>query len=50
MGAVYDGPVGPPDRERMVGGGDTFDRPVPDPVLLAAVWPRAYPTNGVLGL
>ena len=38
-----------PDRERAVGGGDTFDLPVIDQVLLAVVWLRQYPTNEVLG-
>jgi hypothetical protein len=38
-----------PDRERAVGGGDTFDLPVIDHVLLAVIWLRQYPTNEVLG-
>lgn len=38
-----------PDRERAVGGGDTFDLSVPDQVLLTVVWLRQYPTNEVLG-
>jgi hypothetical protein len=38
-----------PGRERAVGGGDTFDLPVVDQVLLTVVWLRQYPTNEVLG-
>ena len=37
-----------PDRERALGGGDTFDLPVIDQVLLAVIWLRQYPTNEVL--
>jgi len=37
-----------PDRERAVGGGDTFDLPLIDHVLLAVIWLRQYPTNEVL--
>jgi hypothetical protein len=37
-----------PDRERALGGGDTFDLPVVDQVLLAVIWLRQYPTNEVL--
>src|SRR5262245_28222165 len=38
-----------PGRRRAVGGGDTFDLPVADQVLLAVIWLRQYPTNEVLG-
>jgi hypothetical protein len=38
-----------PDRERAVGGGDTFDLPTADQLLLTVVWLRQYPTNEVLG-
>src|SRR4051812_31119531 len=38
-----------PDRQRAVGGGDTFDLPVVDQVLLTVIWLRQYPTNEVLG-
>ena len=38
-----------PDRKRALGGGDTFDLPVIDQVLLAVIWLRQYPTNEVLG-
>ena len=38
-----------PDRQRAIGGGDTFDLPVADQVLLAVIWLRQYPTNEVLG-
>src|SRR5262245_50630510 len=38
-----------PGRRRAVGGGDTFDLPVADQVLLAVIWLRQYPTNEALG-
>jgi hypothetical protein len=38
-----------PGRERAVGGGDDFDLPIADQVLLTAVWLRQYPTNEALG-
>ena len=38
-----------PGRERAVGGGDDFDLPVADQVLLTVVWLRQYPTNEALG-
>ena len=37
------------DRERALGGGDTFDLSVVDQVLLAVIWRRQYPTTEVLG-
>src|SRR3954463_13223469 len=37
-----------PDRERALGGGDTFDLPLIDQVLLSVIWLRQYPTNEVL--
>lgn len=38
-----------PDRQRAIGGGDDFDLPVLDQVLLTIVWLRQYPTQEVLG-
>jgi hypothetical protein len=38
-----------PDRQRAVGGGDHFDLPTADRVLLTVIWLRQYPTNEVLG-
>lgn len=38
-----------PDRERAVGGGDDFDLPLADHVLMAVIWLRQYPTQEVLG-
>ena len=38
-----------PDRQRAVGGGDTFDLTATDHLLLTIVWLRQYPTNEVLG-
>jgi hypothetical protein len=38
-----------PGRQRAVGGGDTFDLPPIDQVLLTVVWLRQYPTQEVLG-
>jgi DDE superfamily endonuclease/Helix-turn-helix of DDE superfamily endonuclease len=38
-----------PDRQRAVGGGDTFDLTTADHLLLTVVWLRQYPTNEVLG-
>ena len=38
-----------PDRQRAVGGGDTFDLTTADHLLLAVIWLRQYPTNEVLG-
>jgi DDE superfamily endonuclease len=38
-----------PGRRRAVGGGDTFDLPTADQVLLTVVWLRQYPTNEALG-
>jgi hypothetical protein len=38
-----------PDRQRAVGGGDHFDLPTADQVLLTVIWLRQYPTNEVLG-
>src|SRR3954451_10610493 len=37
------------DRQRAVGGGDTFDLPFAGHVLLTVVWLRQYPTQEVLG-
>lgn len=39
-----------PDRERAIGGGDTFDLSTADQGLLTVIWLRQYPTNEVLGL
>ena len=39
-----------PDRQRAVGGGDTFDLTTADHLLLTVVWLRQYPTNEVLGV
>jgi hypothetical protein len=38
-----------PDRKRAVGGGDNFDLPTADQLLLTVVWLRQYPTNETLG-
>src|SRR5436305_10459158 len=38
-----------PDRKRAVGGGDDFDLPTADQLLLTVVWLRQYPTNEALG-
>ena len=38
-----------PDRCRAVGGGDDFDLPWADHLLMAVVWLRQYPTQEVLG-
>lgn len=38
-----------PDRQRAVGGGDTFDLTTADHLLLTVLWLRQYPTNEVLG-
>lgn len=38
-----------PDRQRAVGGGDTFDLTAADHLLLTVIWLRQYPTNEVLG-
>ena len=38
-----------PDRQRAVGGGDTFDLTTADHLLLTVIWLRQYPTNEVLG-
>lgn len=38
-----------PDRQRAVGGGDNFDLPWIDHVLVTIVWLRQYPTQEVLG-
>jgi hypothetical protein len=38
-----------PGRRRAVGGGDTFDLPTADQVLLTVIWLRQYPTNEALG-
>jgi hypothetical protein len=38
-----------PDRRRAFGGGDDFDLPPEDQVLLTVVWLRHYPTQEVLG-
>jgi hypothetical protein len=38
-----------PDRKRAIGGGDDFDLPTADQVLLTVIWLRQYPTNEVLG-
>jgi hypothetical protein len=38
-----------PGRRRAVGGGDDFDLPTADQVLLTVVWLRQYPTNEALG-
>lgn len=41
--------LGRPDRRRAIGGGDTFDLPVADQLLLTVVWLRHYPTQECLG-
>lgn len=38
-----------PDRRRAIGGGDDFDLPTADQVLLTVIWLRQYPTNEALG-
>jgi hypothetical protein len=38
-----------PGRVRAVGGGDDFDLPTADQILMTIVWLRQYPTNEVLG-
>jgi hypothetical protein len=38
-----------PGRRRAVGGGDRFDLPVVDQLLLTVVWLRHYPTQECLG-
>src|SRR5262245_56918456 len=38
-----------PDRKRAIGGGDDFDLPTADQILLTVIWLRQYPTNAVLG-
>jgi hypothetical protein len=38
-----------PDRERAIGAGGAFGLTTTDPVLLAVVWLRQYPTQEVLG-
>jgi DDE superfamily endonuclease/Helix-turn-helix of DDE superfamily endonuclease len=38
-----------PDRRRAIGGGDDFDLPITDQVLLTVIWLRQYPTNEALG-
>lgn len=38
-----------PDRQRAIGGGDTFDLSTADQILLTVVWLRQYPTNETLG-
>jgi DDE superfamily endonuclease/Helix-turn-helix of DDE superfamily endonuclease len=38
-----------PDRQRAIGGGDDFDLPTADQVLMTVIWLRQYPTNEVLG-
>jgi DDE superfamily endonuclease/Helix-turn-helix of DDE superfamily endonuclease len=38
-----------PDRQRAIGGGDDFDLPLIDHVLVTVVWLRQYPTQEVLG-
>src|SRR5262245_58577191 len=38
-----------PGRQRAIGGGDDFDLPTADQVLLTVIWLRQYPTNEVLG-
>src|SRR5262245_7723978 len=38
-----------PDRQRAIGGGDRFDLPTADQLLLTVVWLRQYPTNEALG-
>jgi hypothetical protein len=38
-----------PDRKRAIGGGDDFDLPLIDHVLVTIVWLRQYPTQEVLG-
>jgi DDE superfamily endonuclease/Helix-turn-helix of DDE superfamily endonuclease len=38
-----------PDRQRAQGGGDAFDLPVADQLLLTVVWLRHYPTQEALG-
>jgi hypothetical protein len=38
-----------PGRRRAIGGGDDFDLPVADQLLLTVVWLRQYPTQECLG-
>jgi len=38
-----------PDRQRAIGGGDDFDLPLIDHVLVTIIWLRQYPTQEVLG-
>ena len=38
-----------PGRQRAIGGGDDFDLPTADQVLMTVIWLRQYPTNEVLG-
>lgn len=38
-----------PDRQRAIGGGDHFDLPTADQLLLTVIWLRQYPTNEALG-
>ena len=38
-----------PDRQRAIGGGDTFDLAPADQLLATVVWLRHYPTEEVLG-
>src|SRR3982751_3678209 len=38
-----------PDRQRAIGAGGEFGLGTGDPVLLAVVWLRQYPTQEVLG-
>jgi hypothetical protein len=38
-----------PDRRRAIGGGDHFDLPTADQLLLTVIWLRQYPTNETLG-
>src|SRR5262245_37789664 len=38
-----------PDRKRAIGGGDAFDLPAADQVLLTVIGLRQHPTNEALG-
>ena len=38
-----------PDRKRAIGAGDNFDLAVSEQLLVAVIWLRVYPVQGVLG-
>ena len=49
LDAAHRAALARPDRQRAVGGGDTFDLGTADHLLLTVMWLRQYPTNEVLG-